>query len=95
MRFIPNYAWLYAIIAYVKPVYRYVLTALVLVTILYVWLFGFYFRLNAVIAQYQREARHALEQRELPKQAMADYRHRLSFFYYSCSERFTTPRGNL
>jgi hypothetical protein len=56
MYFIPrNNTKLYSAVAGVRPVYRYLMTAMFLGTITYAWLFGIYFRVQGAIENYGAE----------------------------------------
>ncbi len=59
---------LYSYIAPVRPFYRYVLTIFILGILVYSWLHGIYFYLNATIEQYEKEISSLSKQRRTIKQ---------------------------
>lgn len=62
MRFMPRNNMFYATIAGMSPIYRYVLTVLVIASITYLWLFKIYFKVDGVITTYRKEIEHIREQ---------------------------------
>ena len=64
MYFLPRNNKFYSFVVHIRPLYRYLLTALVLSAVFYAWFFGIYKNIDNAIQQYQASLARSQTQQE-------------------------------